>query len=128
MSTTYTVPKMYHTIGGVEYEFRADIRFHAFLTECLYSQPERMLDHYDEAGVLTGRRLLFTYENILDCLRTAGEGAQPGTDWVAVMDGSDPAELLQFFGKLFGIIPQAGMTSNGEDEDPDAPKAETPTE
>ena len=124
----YNVPTMRHTINGVEYEFRADIRFHAFLTECLYSQPERMLAEYDDAGRLVGRRLLFSYENILDCLRTAGAAAQPGVDWVAVCDDAPPPELLAFFGKLFGIIPDAGMVSDGLDEDPDDPKAETPTE
>ena len=124
----YTVPYLRHTIGGVEYEFRADIRFHAFLTECLYSQPERMLAEYDDAGNLVGRRLLFTYENILDCLRYSGEGAQPGTDWVAVCDGAPPEELLQAFGLMFGLMTKAGMDTDGSDEAVDDPKEETPTE
>lgn len=122
----YQVPSMRHTIGGVEYEFRCDYRLHALMTEILISQPERTLTEYDEDGLVKGRRLLISGENIYDCLVAAGSGAQPGVDWQRVADHADGAELVAFLSKLFGLIPAAGMAGDGLDEVPDDPKAGTP--
>ena len=122
----YQVPSMRHTIGGVEYEFRCDYRLHALMTEILLSQPERVKTEYDDDGQVKGHRLLLSGENIYDCLVAAGEGAQPGTDWRKVSDSCDGSEPVAFMAKLFGLIPRAGMTGDGLDEDPDDPKAEIP--